>query len=110
MAPPTNYLAAKVIPKEVVRDLLGITRILWASRKAEGAPPEELVALEEAGKAFTTALSMAHCPPDTVGSRAAWSWSNKGLTLLGEALSSGDPTASKMVASWAGKLKQFPSY
>jgi len=104
----TNYLAANVIPKEVVRDLLGIARILWGSRKAEGAPPEELKALAEAGKAFATALSMAHCQPDTIGARAAWSWSQQGLALLGEALNAGDASASAMVASWGSKLKQFP--
>lgn len=101
-------MAARVIPKEIVRDLLGICRILWDSRKAAGAGPEELAALEDAGKAFSNALSMAHCSPDTVGSRAAWSWSTKGLKLLGEALSGGDATASDMVASWGSKLKQFP--
>lgn len=106
---PKNYLAARVIPKEVVRDLLGITRILWASRKAEGAPDEELVALAEAGKAFATALSMAHCAPDTIGSRAAWSWSEKGMKLLGEALSGGeDIGVTKLVANWGSKLVQFP--
>ena len=97
MCPPT-YLAARVIPKAVVRDLLGIARILWASRKA----------LAEAGPAFATALSMSHCAATTIGARAAWSWSQKGLALLGEGLSAGDASASAMVASWGSKLKQFP--
>ena len=108
MAPPTNFLAPKVIPREVVRDLLGIARILWASRKAEGAPDEELKALAEAGQAFATALSLAHCAAETIGGRAAWSWAETGLRLLGEALGSGDAMASEMVASWGGRLKQFP--
>ena len=68
------------------------------------APP----AIEAAGKMFGTALSMSDCHADTIGGRAAWSWSQKGLTSLGEALSNGDVTVAKLVANWAGKLVQFP--
>jgi len=99
-----NYLANRVIPKEVVRDLLAICRVLYATRKAEGAGPDELSTLEQAGKAF----GQAHCEGGTVGSRAAWSWSEKGLKLLGEALAGHEVTVTKLVANWAGKLKQFP--
>lgn len=105
---PKDYLTARKVPAAVVRDLLAITRVLYVTRKAEGAGPDELDLLERAGKAFNHSLSMAHVEPDTIGSRAAWSWSEKGLALLGEALSGGDVTVAKLVANWGSRLVQFP--
>ena len=101
--------AARSVPEDVVRDLLGIRRVLYVTRRNEGAGPEELENLETAGKAFASALSMSHCKPDTIGARAAWSWSEKGLTLLGAALSNGDVTVAKLVTNWGTKLQQFPN-
>lgn len=105
---PKDYLAAKVVPKEVVRDLLAICRVLYVTRKNDGAGADELDHIERAGKAFASALSMSHCKGETIGARAAWSWAEQGLQLLAEALSKGDVTVQKLVANWAGKLKQFP--
>lgn len=89
--------------------MLAICRVLYVTRKQDGAGPDELELIERAGKAFAQALSMAHCRPDTIGARAAWSWSEQGLRLLGEALSNGDVGVAKMVANWSGKLQQFPN-
>lgn len=105
---PKDYLSPRKVPKDIVRDLLAICRVLYVTRRTEGAGPHELEAIEAAGKAFGTALSMSHCQPDTIGARAAWSWSEKGLKLLGEALCNGDVGVAKLVSHWAGKLVQFP--
>ena len=105
---PRDYLHPRSVPAAFVRDLLAICRVLYVTRKNEGADPGELETIKQAGEAFATALKMAHCKPETIGARAAWSWSEKGLKLLGEALSNGDVSVQKLVASWAGKLVQFP--
>jgi len=81
---PKRYLNPHKVPAGAVRDLLAITRALYGTRKAEGAGPDELDLLERAGKAFGHALSMAHVEPDTIGSRAAWSWAEKGWLCSGK--------------------------
>ena len=107
MTPP-NYLANQVVPKEVVRDLLAICRVLYATRKNDGAGLDELALIEQAGKAFAESLSMVHCEGNTIGARAAWSWAEKGLRLLGEALSGQQVAVAQLVANWGTKLKRFP--
>jgi hypothetical protein len=97
---PKDCFSAKSVPKEIGRDLLAICRVLYVTRKAEGAGVGELDNIERAGKAFATALSMGHCKPDTIGSRAAWQWSEQGPQLLGGALSNGDTGVAKLIANW----------
>src|SRR6186713_1478712 len=61
------------LPIEAVRDLLGITRALFAARKREHAPAAELEELRTIGSDLVKALDLARkTKPDTVGHRAAW--------------------------------------
>lgn len=94
-----------LLPRDVVRDLLGITRALYAQRKAAGAPAEELAGLEQAGKAFALALDLSgRTDPDTLGHRAAWSWAQQGLAHLSSALVAGDDSLRALVSTVAGRL------
>jgi hypothetical protein len=93
------------VPSEIVRDLLAIARFLYATRLAAGAAPSELAGLEEAGKALAQSLALSHLTTETIGGRAAWSWAEKGLLLLGEALCNEDASARVFVAAWSGRLQ-----
>jgi hypothetical protein len=48
-----------LLPRDVVRDLLGIARALYVTRKADGATAEELAKLEGAGKELGVALELS---------------------------------------------------
>ena len=61
------------LPLEAVRDLLGITRALFAARKHDHAPAAELEELKAIGSALSRAIELARkTEPNTVGHRAAW--------------------------------------
>jgi hypothetical protein len=64
---PRDYLAARPVPKDIVRDLLAICRVLYSTRKAEGAGPPNSKRSNELAKAFAQALSMSHCKGETIG-------------------------------------------
>ncbi|MEI9949469.1 MAG: hypothetical protein WDO74_10920 [Pseudomonadota bacterium] len=93
------------MPRDVVRDLLGVARALYATRKAEGAGSEELAKLEGAGKELVAALELSKTEPDTNGHRAAWSKANRGTAALLEVLVSCDDSLAKPVLAWAARLK-----
>jgi hypothetical protein len=60
-------------PIEAVRDLLGICRALFAARKRDHAPKDELEELAVIGAKLRQALELAKkTEPNTVGHRAAW--------------------------------------
>jgi len=90
---------------KLVRDLLAIARVLYATRHAERASAAELAKLEEAGKALATSLSMSHLAANTVGGRAAWSWAERGLALLADSLCEEDASARVFVAAWGVRLR-----
>ncbi len=61
------------LPREAVRDLLGITRALYAAKKREGASEPDLGELAEIGKMLARSLELSRrTAPDTVGHRSAW--------------------------------------
>ena len=94
-----------LLPRDVVRDLLDVTRALYATRKADGASDAELAKLEGAGKEFAVALELSKTEPDTNGHRAAWSKANRGTAALIEVLVSCDDSLAKLVLAWAARLK-----
>jgi hypothetical protein len=70
-----------------VRDLLGITRVLYRAELALPPPRASrlrLDRLEEIGKQFGRALDLSRGDPDTMGHRAAWSWAEQATRALGE--------------------------
>lgn len=94
------------LPRDVVRDLLGIARALYRERNEAGAAHAELVMIESAGKALTTALDLSRAEPDTVGHRAAWGWADKGLAQLAECLRIHDASTARLVETWGERLRK----
>jgi hypothetical protein len=77
----------ELLPRGVVRDLLGITRALYRAELALPPPRADrlrLDKLEEIGKLFRRALALSRGEPDTMGHRAAWSWAEQATQALGE--------------------------
>jgi hypothetical protein len=73
-------------PREVVRDLLGITRALYRAERLKPAPnPSRLARLEEVGRQYRQSLEQGvKFGPDTLGGRAALSWAERATTTLAE--------------------------
>ena len=80
------------LPVEVVRDLLGICRALYAVwREHRPATENELGELRGIGQDLRAALELAQkSKPDTVGHRAAWGKAERAMRRLGELVSDGD--------------------
>lgn len=85
------------LPREVVRDLLGIARALYATRKADGAGPAELAALAGGGALLVDALELRKTMPDTVGHRAAWAKAERATAALLELLVTSDDFTARLV-------------
>jgi hypothetical protein len=75
------------LPRECVRDLLGITRALYRAELALPPPRADalrLDRLEEIGRMYRDALELSRGEPDTMGHRAAWGWAEKATAALCE--------------------------
>ena len=94
-------------PREVVRDLLGITRALFRAERAQAAPdPSRLARLQDIGTQYRRALDMAgKYGPDTMGGRAAFNWAEKATASLGQYVADCEPIA-VAVAATAVRLKR----
>ena len=99
-------LGESEIPSQVVRDLLAIAQVLRGSRKAEGASQAELNQLEAAAEAFVMSLSVEPPTRSATGSRDAWSWAERGLALLAQALCQECASARVFVAAWSARLQR----
>ena len=95
-----------LLPRETVRDLLGITRAVYATRKAAGASAEELAKLEAIGREYVLALELSKTEPDTNGHRAAWSKANRGTAALVEVLQQCDESLARLVSAWAERMRK----
>jgi len=86
------------LPRDVIQNLLTLSRLRWRARNSEGCSAQMLARLEFATKAFEQALTIAALsPPD------ALEWSTRGLEALGEATRGGDESA-RALADAAEKL------
>lgn len=95
------------LPRETVRDLLGITRALYRAERA--LPPTEadalrLARLAEIGTQLRSALDLSKGEPDTMGHRSAWMWAEKGAAALGQFVGETMPMAPAVRAA-AAKLQ-----
>jgi hypothetical protein len=74
-------LFSRPFPRELVRDLLGITRALYRAAESD----TDRARLEEIGSMYLRALDMgAKFAPDTLGRRAAIDWAERATEALGE--------------------------
>lgn len=90
-------------PKTLVRDLLGLTRLLYRAEQDVDVPEGygRLGRLEEAGRAFREALETARSRP---GAPAAWRSVETGLAILVEVVRS-QPELREMVRISAAAVR-----
>jgi hypothetical protein len=76
-----------LLPKDLLLDLIAITRLLWAKEQASGGHPIKLQEIADVGKSLRVALDLAvKCEPDTMGHRAAWDRADNAVEALGALL------------------------
>ncbi|MEO7034612.1 MAG: hypothetical protein ABI548_11950 [Polyangiaceae bacterium] len=92
------------IPTEVLRDLIAIAEFVHQTRKAEGSSELTLEKLEAASRAFAACLAIAELATTGSGIAAAWTWADRGLAWLGEALCNEDASATVFVSAWGNRL------
>ncbi|MEO8901962.1 MAG: hypothetical protein ABI488_08840 [Polyangiaceae bacterium] len=92
------------IPTEVVRDLIAIAELVHQTRKAEGASELTLEKLAAASRAFAACVAIAELGPTASSRAAAWTWADRGLAWLGEALCNEDASATVFVSAWGNRL------
>lgn len=98
-------MSTKQLPKDTVRDLLGIARALYVVRDNQGAPPGELERIQEVGAWLVDALELSRTAPDTLGHRAAWSKAERATAALTELLLVHDESTKRLVGAWAERLR-----
>jgi hypothetical protein len=89
------------LPLEAVRDLLGITRALYAAWKRDmGISRPDLEELAAIGKELKTALDLAKkTSPETIGMAAAWDRAESACARLGRLISINIPLAPTVEAA-----------
>jgi hypothetical protein len=94
-------------PREVVRDLLGITRALFRAERAKPAPEVARVErLRQIGQLYREALDMGtRYGPDTMGRRAALGKAEQATTALGQFVE-GSELMAPAVAAAAQRLRR----
>jgi hypothetical protein len=73
------------LPTRVVRDLLGIARVLYRTATTDAERAE----LAEVGRLLKLALELAKPGPGTLGNDAAWGWAEQAATRLGAFIARG---------------------
>jgi hypothetical protein len=75
------------LPKDLLLDLIAITRLLWSKEQASGGHPVRLQEIADLGRSLRVALDMATaCPVDSMGMSAAWDRANDAVEALGALL------------------------
>ncbi|MEI9938398.1 MAG: hypothetical protein WDO69_14345 [Pseudomonadota bacterium] len=94
----------KQLPRDTVRDLLGIARALYVVRDNQGAQPPELDRIREVSAWLVDALELSRTAPDTLGHRAAWAKAERATSALTELLLAHDEPTKRLVGAWAERL------
>ena len=97
-------MSTKQLPRETVRDLLGIARALYVVRDNQAAQPSELDRIREVSAWLVDALELSRTAPDTLGHRAAWSKAERATSKLTELLLVHDESTKRLVGAWAERL------
>ena len=74
------------LPRDLVLDLIAITRMLYAKEQTSGGHPVKLQQIADIGRSLRLALDMAKAGPGTMGMRTAWSRTDDAIEALGELL------------------------
>ena len=70
------------MPKELVMDLIAITRLLYAKEQAGDGHPVKLQQITDIGRSLKIALDMTKCSPGSMGQGVAWERAEKALEEL----------------------------
>lgn len=98
-------MSTKQLPRETVRDLLGIAQALYVVRDTEGALPTELDRIREVSAWLIDALELARTLPDTLGHRAAWAKAERATAVLTDLLLTHDEATKRLVGAQAERLR-----
>jgi hypothetical protein len=98
-------VSAKQLPRETIRDLLGIARALFVVRGNQYAPQAELDRICEVSAWLVEALELARTRPDTLGHRAAWFKAERATAALTDLLIEHDESTKRLVGAWAERLR-----
>ena len=98
-------MSTKQLPRDTVRDLLGIARALYVVRENQGASQPELDRIREVGAWLTDALELARTAPDTLGHRAAWAKAERATSALTDLLLTHDESTKRLVGAQAERLR-----
>lgn len=98
-------MSAKQLPKETVRDLLGIARALYVVRDSQGALRSELDKIREVSAWLTEALELARTRPDTLSHRSAWFKAERATAALTDLLIAHDEPTKRLVGAWAERFR-----
>jgi hypothetical protein len=85
-------LVAKLVPrnpmpKDLVLDLIAITRLLYAAEQARGGHPVKLQEIADIGRSLKIALDMAvTCSPGAMGQAVAFDRCDKAIEKLSDLL------------------------
>lgn len=75
------------MPKDLVLDLIAITRLLYAKEQANGGHPVKLQEIADIGRSLKIALDMAvTCSPGAMGQGVAFERCDRALEALSELL------------------------
>jgi hypothetical protein len=74
------------LPRDLVLDLVAITRMLYAVEHARGGHPMKLQEIADVGKSPRVALDLAKSGPESMGMRAAWTRVDETIEALGDLL------------------------
>lgn len=77
-----KLVPGKALPRELVMDLIAITRLLYAKELEAGGNPVRLQEIVDIGKSLKVALSMTKCAPGSMGQGVAWHRSEEALQQL----------------------------
>ncbi|MES1177919.1 MAG: hypothetical protein ABUL62_26585 [Myxococcales bacterium] len=99
-------MSTKQLPRDTVRDLLGIARALYVVRDNQGAEQPELDRIREVSAWLVDALELSRTAPDTLGHRAAWSKAERATATLTEILLTHDEPTKRLVGAQAERLRK----
>lgn len=99
-------MSAKQLPRDTIRDLLGIARALYVVRDNQGAGQTELDRIREVSACLIDALELSRTAPDTFGHRAAWSKAERATATLSELLLTHDESTQRLVGAQAERLRR----
>jgi hypothetical protein len=93
------------LPRDAVRDLLGITRALYRAARAAG-DTRDVVALAQIGAELRRALDLSKGDAGSMGHRSAWSWAEQATAKLGVLVADKGSALAPAVKATAGRLRR----